>query len=274
MIKNEIIISIRNNYGRKSNRLDLLEYKAKEYRESLFGVNYGIFDNTINYYHEVFGEIISYKEALGIALDKDKYRNDWFEKERSTLEEKMNFYKETRFYAFRNPYYHRLGGYRWIRKLGNHFEKPSILEYGCGSAAITEYLSKKYPECDYTVADIPSVSLDFVKWKKQAYGFPYNILEIGVGKEGIPLKKEYDLIICKEVLEHTPNPFEIITSFVEHLSHGGVLLLDFINAPGAENLIEAVQERDSVKDYLKAHLIPVKAIDEPKGNDGLYVQGS
>ena len=52
-----------------------------------------------------------------------------------------------------------------------------------------------------------------MKWKKDYYKYQYEILEIGKGKEGIPLEKNYDLIICQDVLEHTPNPLEIVESF-------------------------------------------------------------
>ena len=34
-----------------------------------------------------------------------------------------------------------------------------------------------------------------------------------MGKEGIPLARSYDLIVRQDVLEHTPNPLEIVTSF-------------------------------------------------------------
>ncbi len=182
----------------------------------------------------------------------------------------MHFYKEVDIYPFRQPYLKRFGGFRWYRKLVNHFEYPSILEYGCGSAVLAEYLIRKYPNAKYIVADIPSVTLEFIKWKKKKYNQNYEILEIGNGKEGIPLSNHYDLIICQDVLEHTPNPLDIVKSFVQHLSVLGVLVIDFIIAPGGENLNEALNQREDVKSYLKDNLISVVAIDDDTHCRGCY----
>lgn len=137
---------------------------------------------------------------------------------------------------------------------------------------LTEWFIEKYPNMNYSVADIPSTTLDFVKWKKSKFNYNYTILEIGPGKKGIPLRKNYDLIICRDVLEHTPNPLDIVYSFVNHLSSGGVLVIDFLNAPGGENLEMAINQREPVKSFLKKHLIALKPIDEPRGNNGLYVK--
>ena len=141
------------------------------------------------------------------------------------------------------------------------------------SAVLTEWLAQRFPHCRYTVADIPSTTLEFVTWKQAHFNPAYRILTIGPGKEGIPLDERYDLIICQDVLEHTPNPLEIVSSFIEHLSVGGVLVMDFLNAPGGENLQAAVEQREAVKQVLSQRLIALKAIDVPARSDGLYVKG-
>lgn len=184
----------------------------------------------------------------------------------------MDFYKDMDIYPFRQPYIKRFGGFHWYRNLVLHKKNPKILEYGCGSAILTEYLVKLYPSLKFSVADIPSFTLDFVKWKKKTYQFNYEIKTIGIGKEGIPLSDSYDLIICQDVLEHTPNPLEIVEKFIEVLSPTGVLVIDFLDAVGGENLEEAVKQRDSVKNLLNSSLIPLKAIDINGTNDGLYVK--
>lgn len=271
-MSNETLEAIRQAYGRQSNLLDVVEFQAGRLREKILGVDCSIFDRTILYYREVHGEDFSKHDALLRARDKARHKNRWFERERRSLEEKISFYQEVHVYPFRQPYLKRFGGFRWYVDLVNHFDRPKVLEYGCGSAVLTEYWIDKLPNCRYTVADIPSVTLDFVEWKRAKYDFPYEILIIGRGNQGIPLHEDYDLIVCQDVLEHTPNPVEIVTSFSENLSPAGVLVIDFINAPGGENLQEAVEHRESVKRLLKADLIALKAIDEPKGANGLYVK--
>jgi 2-polyprenyl-3-methyl-5-hydroxy-6-metoxy-1,4-benzoquinol methylase len=251
---------------------DVLETRYKRLREKCRGIDTRIFDKTIRYYQETRGQTVSPAEALQRALNKERHKQAWFTRDRHNVQEIMAFYQEIDVYPFRQPYVHRLRPYRWYIRLVDHIPQPSILEYGCGSAVLTEKLLATLPQCTYTVADIPSVTLEFVRWKKTAYKYPYHILTIGPGQAGIPLRQPYDLIICQDVLEHTPNPLDIVTAFVQHLSPGGVLVIDFINAPGGENLALAVAQREAVKCYLKAHLIVLKAIDEPGGNNGLYVQ--
>lgn len=251
---------------------DLLIRCLLRMKEMVLGVDCGIFSKTIEFFSQVKNQNISRKEALEKALNKRVHKKAWFEKERKTTKEKMDFYKEVDVYPFRQPYLKRFGDFRWYRKLVGHFKNPSILEYGCGSAVLTEWLMEKFPECKFSVADIPSVTMDFIRWKKEFYRYNYEILEIGEGKEGIPLRENYDLIICQDVLEHTPNPLEIVQSFCEHLNEGGILIVDFIDWIDGENLPEAQEQRQPVKDYLKANLLAIKAIDEPRGNGGIYLK--
>jgi 2-polyprenyl-3-methyl-5-hydroxy-6-metoxy-1,4-benzoquinol methylase len=215
---------------------------------------------------------MSYQDALKRARDKQRHKEMWSTRTRETVEARMHFYQETDVYPFRQPYLKRHGGLHFYRHLVEHKKTPSILEYGCGSAIVTEYLMARYPECRYTVADIPSLTLEFVNWKKRTFNYPCDILTIGAGRAGIPLLHEYDLIICQDVLEHTPNPLDIVSSFIDHLSPCGVLIVDFMNAPGGENLPEAAEQRECVKKHLCGKLTPVKAIDERNGCDGLYVK--
>lgn len=252
--------------------IDHIERCFRAARESIVGVDYKIFDATIQYYREMLNHDISSKEALSKALSKQRHKEAWFAKERRTTRDIMHFYQEVDIYPFRQPYLKRFGGHRWYRQLVDHVPRPRILEYGCGSAILTESLIKDFPCCSYTIADIPSVTLDFVKWKKIRLGFPYTILTIKQGKKGIPLEGKYDMIICQDVLEHTLNPMDIVESFVNHLSIGGVLLVDFINEPGGENVEVATKQREQVKMFLRQNLIALKEIDKPKGNDGLYVK--
>lgn len=270
-IQQKNLISIRTVYDRKT-LADCLERIYRHVYEQIFGIDYSIFEKTILYYKEVKGQNISHKQAFSKALNKKVHKAAWFVRKRDTIEDMMHFYKEVDVYLFRQPYLMRRGGYRWYIRLINHIKNPSILEYGCGSAVLTEWLMEKFPTYDYTVADIPSATLEFVKWKKAKFNYDYTILTIGQGKEGIPLSKKYDLIICENVLEHTPSPLDIVCSFVDHLSFGGVLVVDFLNSPGGENIELAVMQRERVKKYLKENLIALKAIDEPKGNNGIYVR--
>ena len=251
---------------------DRAETAYRRALEAIRGVDLSIFDKTRRYYREALGQDVTPQEALQRALNKKAHKDMWGTQDRQTIDEIRHFYQEVHVYPFRQPYTQRFAAYRWLLTLVSHTPAPSVLEYGCGSAVMTEWLADRFRTPAYAVADIPSVTLEFVRWKQRVYGYPYEILEICAGRDGIPLRKGYDLIVCQDVLEHTPNPCEIVESFIEHLKPGGVLVVDFLNEPGGENLPAAADQREDTKKRLAAHLTAVKAIDEPTGNDGLYVK--
>ncbi|HEX8830644.1 MAG TPA: class I SAM-dependent methyltransferase [Longimicrobium sp.] len=256
----------------RRNPVDVMEKVFLRTRERMFGTDLSVFDNTIAFYREERGQVLTREEAFSRALDKQAHKDRWFVEKRQTFEEIVSFYSESETYPFRQPWGTRFGGYRWYMDLVRHIPNPSVLEYGCGSAVLTEWLLARYPHARFTVADIPSLTLDFVRWKQRALKLPYRILTIGPRPEDIPVTEQYDLIICSNVLEHTPNPLQIVTAFVDHLNPGGVLVADFVNDPGGENLDAAVREREAVKAHLLRHMVPVKAIDEPAGVNGVYVK--
>jgi SAM-dependent methyltransferase len=248
------------------------ERAARRAREALCGVDLSIFDDARAFFRDCRGEDLSPRQALERARDKKRHKQAWFVRARESVDAIMQFYREVDVYPFRQPYLHRFGGFRWFLNLVRHVPHPRVLEYGCGSAVLTEYWLRHAPHGRYSVADIPSTTQDFVMWKRARYGYPLTMLTIGPGRAGIPLREPYDLIVCKDVLEHTPNPLEIAEAFCAHLAPGGVLVLDFLNSRKGENLERAWQQRDAVKALLKADLIALKAIDEPRGYDGLYVK--
>ncbi len=252
--------------------MDRLERIALRVREKMSGVDCSVFDLTRAYYAEALGEHVSCEEALARAQNKKAHKDAWFTRQRESAEDVIAFYQEDDFYLFRHPFNRRFGGLRWYMSLVKDVREPRVLEYGCGCASLTEWLERRFPNAKYTVADIPSKTLDFVRWKRNRLDLGYQVLEIGPGREGIPLVGEFDLIICEDVLEHTPNPVEIAAALVDHLAPGGILLTNFIDESGGENLEVAVQQREQVKELLLAHLEPIKAIDRPRGNHGLYVK--
>jgi 2-polyprenyl-3-methyl-5-hydroxy-6-metoxy-1,4-benzoquinol methylase len=266
-LKNKILKDYRSrSYAEK------FQNKFLKLKEKLMGVDRSIFIDTIEFYEQIKGLHYSYDEALAKALNKREHKESWYRKSRKNESDFREFYKEVNIYPFRQPYLWRYKNVEWYINLISDIDQPKILEYGCGSACLTEKLIKKYPSFNYTIADIPSVTLEFVRWKKEKYNYKYKILEIGPGREGIPLSENYNLIVCTDVLEHTLNPLDIVKSFVHHLEYKGALVVDFILDPGGENLEVAANERPYVVNYLNEQLIAVKKIDEYDNDYGIYVK--
>ncbi len=250
--------------------LDRLERASRLAREKALGVDLSIFAETRAYLRQERGVAVSPEEALNKAMDKHGYKGVWESRPRDSVQDAMEYYREFDTYLFRHPYMKRHGGYRWYLKLVEAVPSPSILEYGCGAASLTEWLMTWHPQALFTIADIPSRTLDFVKWKKAHLSRPYQVVTLPTHSDEIPLSGFFDLIICQDVLEHTPNPLHIVTTFHQHLAPGGVLLLDFLDAVGGPNLAQAGRERTAVKEYLARELKAVKSIDENGTNSGLY----
>jgi SAM-dependent methyltransferase len=195
--------------------------------------------------------------------NRKAHKNKWAEKKRRSEMEYQAFYSEDDWYIYFYPYVNRTMTWHYIDKMKTG---PKILEYGCGPASMTQWLLKRYPKNRYAVADLSVAST--MKFIRQIFEKePVDILEIGVGTGGLPLKDMYDLIVCTNVLEHTINPDEIVGHLYEHLNSGGVLYTDFmqaseamVNQSGSENLAEAVQKRDATITFMETHFVPVKSI--------------
>ncbi len=131
---------------------------------------------------------------------------------------------------------------------------------------MTKWLLKRYPQFEYTVADLAVAStLPFVRYRFR--GLPVRILEIDLGKEGLPLRGEYDFIACVDVLEHCLDPLMVVEHLYTHLATHGILYLDFHFEPSylqsdhhSENLRAAALMRDTVIDFLESNLLCIKTM--------------
>src|SRR5439155_6145436 len=70
----------------------------------------------------------------------------------------------------------------------------------------------------------------------------------------LPLRRAYDVITCLDVLEHVVNPVQVVRHVVAHLKPGGTLYVNFIEAPGGENLEESAAQRAETIAFLNETL--------------------
>lgn len=196
----------------------------------------------------------------------------WERKPRSTEPDYHSFYKETPYFVLRQMYYHRNDCYH---VLAASMRRPTgdFCEYGGGVGPITAWMLRRFPRWRYTIVDLEeSPVLEFARWRSRRHP-NVDTRSPGLGGE-LPLTRGYDVITCLDVLEHVVNPLEVVRHLVEHLQPGGTLHLNYIHAPGGENLVESAAQRAAAIRYLDEHLkgvVPLH-VDVPDELYGRYVK--
>jgi 2-polyprenyl-3-methyl-5-hydroxy-6-metoxy-1,4-benzoquinol methylase len=209
---------------------------------------------------------IPISEALSRATAPDarmRHKLAWYSRERRTEADIQAFYGEVNDYLFNLPLRYRLHTWHFVPRLS---PGPRILEYGCGPAEMTKWLLRRYPQYRYTVADLAVAStLSFIRYRFR--GQPVQILEIGLHKEGLPLRETYDFIACIDVLEHCLDPLMVVEHLYEHLEQRGVLYTNFLierstfeSDQDSENLKASALKHDAVIDFLESNFVPIKSM--------------
>jgi SAM-dependent methyltransferase len=177
----------------------------------------------------------------------------WERKPGSGEADYRSFYAETDYFVLRQMYYHRNDCHHAIaRTLRRAGREGDFCEYGCGVEPVTAWLQPRFPAWRYTGVDLPTPMLKFARWRFRR--FPnVEMMEPGFGDD-LPLCRAYDVITCLDVLEHVVNPLQVVRHVVEHLKPGGTLYVNFIEAPGGENLAESAAQRADTIAFLDANL--------------------
>jgi SAM-dependent methyltransferase len=198
----------------------------------------------------------------------------WERKPRTTEGDYRAFYAESEYWVLRQMYYHRNSCFHFVADaLRVAGRTGAFCEYGAGVAPVSAWLRPRFPDWRYTLVDLPTPTLEFARWRFRR--FPnVEALEPGLGSD-LPLRREYDVITCLEVLEHVINPLEVARHLVEHLAPGGALFVNFVDEPGGdENLTEAAVQRPATIEYLNRTLTGVAplSVAGPDVIHGHYVK--
>lgn len=117
--------------------------------------------------------------------------------------------------------------YNFLQELC-HFDlsiikNKNILEIGCGSGRFTEYLSKYGKSC--TSIDLSdAIFHNICKNNKNVKLLKADFLKL-------KLKKKFDVVFCRGVLQHTKFPTKSILKLFEYINHDGVVIFDFYKKP-------------------------------------------
>ena len=200
----------------------------------------------------------------------------WEKKPRRTEADYRAFYAETGYWILRQMYYHRSDCFHFVAKtMRGKGPSGDLCEYGCGVAPVTAWLRPRFPGWRYTLVDLPSPMLDFARWRFRDVS-NVESLEPGLDSD-LPLTRQYDVIVCLEVLEHVINPLEVVRHLGGHLKPGGALFVNFVDeAGGDENLLESAAQRRPTIEYLNRELVSVVPlhVDGPDVIRGHYVKPS
>lgn len=197
--------------------------------------------------------------------------NLWSAKKRHHLKQIFSFYSETDYWIYRQTCFNSHKAFLDIVLALLLKPAGQLCEYGAGVGSVTHWLIQYFPKWHYHLIDLDCPMLNFSRWR-----FRKNSqVSFGVVKSMTPpLKVNFDIILCKQVLEHIPNPLVVVKQFVKHLKPGGWLFIDYVNDPGQENLSISARQRQQVLTYLKTHLQAVFNINpcSSKEGYGLYIK--
>ena len=119
------------------------------------------------------------------------------------------------------------------KKIFKYFKyKSTILEYGCGIAPYYSLYNKyfKYLNCKWDLIDLENHTYSYSKFKYMENIDINNFYNINSKNLNNPTSNisSYNTIIIKEVFEHLPNPFTVITNLYNSLEKNGFLIFDYI----------------------------------------------
>lgn len=137
--------------------------------------------------------------------------------------------------------------------------KGRILEYGCGVAPFTTGMLRYFPSknLNYDLTDI--LQINFLYAIHRLGELPNVECTIMHSNDNTVKESGYQAIICQAVLEHLPNPTEVVKSFYEALGDEGILVFDYIKGEGMGLDSQQSQvERPETLDFIKTHFTILK----------------
>tara|TARA_X000001388_G_C2223153_1_gene120073 strand:- start:538 stop:1395 length:858 start_codon:yes stop_codon:yes gene_type:complete len=215
----------------------------------------------------------------------------WEIKERTDLKDIFDFYKDQGAWSsFRQCVRHKdleqyhlnmLGVLRQLKVLK---EGTHICEYGCGVAPyVTSLLKYLDPSTEVklklTMADVDCDHFNFAKFRLNDIKEKRGFTNVDMSFETITPEKlpnfdnvNLDVVICFEVLEHTPSPVDVINNIKDNMAPGGVYIENFIKHPpppeddtGGPDLESARLERTAYYEILEEYfnLVSSRGIADP-----------
>lgn len=195
------------------------------------------------------------------------YDEIWHARRRETPAEIAQFYADLGSWpVFRQVYRRRFYGWPCLERALPR--KAKLIEYGCGVAPATFWLSRRRDDFTAILVDVPGEAIDFAQWRLKRYGF-HRFETRYVVNGVVPTLPLCEVAVVSEVLEHVPSPIAVVQEILSALRPWGTLLEDFHrhDHPSPADLDTARVERDEVYRMIRARC-PIMAGRSPDDPDG------
>lgn len=125
-----------------------------------------------------------------------------------------------------------------------------ILEYGSGVAPITSSLINDGKDSyNFTIADIKQFTFHYAKWRLRQFGVHF----LDLSPEKLPeFSSKFDVIFINEVLEHLPNPLDVLSNLTNYLNDNGCLIFDYVisDATGMDTP-QGLEQREKILKFIE-----------------------
>jgi SAM-dependent methyltransferase len=111
------------------------------------------------------------------------------------------------------------------------------LDYGSGIGS--DALVFASVGCRITLADVSEPLLAFAKWRCERRGFCVRTIDL---KSGPPPRRQFDAVVCFDVLEHIHRPLRTLWAIQQSMRPGGMLFLHAPFGPDPDRPMHVVHE--------------------------------
>ena len=105
----------------------------------------------------------------------------------------------------------------------NQLKNKNILEIGCGAGRFTEHIVK-YSNLCVSIDLSKSIYYNVSKDSKNLILIKSDFLKLKV-------KKKFDIVVCRGVLQHTPDPDKSILKLFDFIDEEGLIFFDYYKKP-------------------------------------------
>lgn len=176
---------------------------------------------------------LSYDETkCMLKLGRRLFCDFWERFGPKTEEDILEFYKMPLPYnVFSLAYWHMSRGQRAFAKqvVTNSF--GDVLDYGGGNGVLSLKLAEKGLNVTYT--DVNGKNMEFARWLFKKRGYNIEVLDVEKEEEKIWMK-EYNTIVCLDVIEHVPHPKIVLEQIAERLRDNGRLIISQLSCQGPD----------------------------------------